>query len=66
MASGPCAAMTAVNRAWIRSRASSQLDGDEAPFALGAHAAEGVGRRPGPWTNSGYDWATLVQITPAV
>src|SRR5713226_3908635 len=36
------------------------------PCPLAPIRRNGVSSRPGPWTHSGYDVATLVQITPAV
>src|SRR5882724_7489758 len=48
------------------SSASSQDTGAKRPSPLAPMRRSGVCRRPGPCTHSGYEPATLVQITPAV
>ena len=66
IACAPCSAITAVNRAWMRSSASVHEMGANAPSPLAPVRRSGVVSRPGPCTNSGYDSGTFEHSTPAV
>src|SRR5262245_61385103 len=66
IACGPCSAMTAVNRSWIRSSASSHEIRANLPSPFAPTRRSGVRNRAGPWTNSGYDAGTFAHSTPSV
>jgi hypothetical protein len=65
-ACGPCAAITAVTRSQMMSSASSHDARANRPSPFAPTRLSGVRSRPGPCTQSGYEAATLVQMTPAV
>src|SRR5213078_656685 len=62
----PWAAITAVNRAWIRSSAWDHVIGSKRPSPRSPTRRSGVRRRPAPWTNAGYSCGTFAQSTPSV